>query len=70
MVLTLFGVGDPKGPGITVLVYATAGAGNRKVCIFKGGRQLRGFNRLNCICMVSVFTVAAPYICVIVTGSK
>ncbi len=50
--------------------HATAGRGNYKMCIFKGGRQLGTFNRLNCIFVVSVFTVAAPYICVIVTGSS
>ncbi len=38
-------------------------------CVFYRWSPVRNFNRLNCI-SVSVIPVAAPYICVIVTGSN
>ena len=53
MVLTLFGVCDPKGLGMYVLVYmsyhATAGEGYYKLCTFKRWSPVRNVNRLNCI---------------------
>ena len=49
--------------------HATAGIGYYKVCTFKGGRQLGTLTGWSCI-LVSILSVAAPYICVIVTGGS
>ncbi len=51
------------------ITHATAGIGYYKLCTFKRWSPGRNFNRLSYI-LVSALPVAAPYFCVIVTGSS
>ena len=51
------------------ITHATARIGYYEMCTFEGGRQL-GILTGWIVFLDSVLLVAAPYICVIVTGSS